>query len=879
MKAKGTRFAKPKAAAGNATTKWQSITQRCNRALPQLFQRRFSRPGLAARVVRTRQLMALTPSSEAKPCPICSRTKDGDCRISPELLICAYGNTHSPPSGIRPGDVIERNGQAWAYTGDTKDGRGAIFTPDKPKPGGGRTRTTNSNAAGGRLARLQVPAAEPPDHWSSGKELAYSADQVEVVVVRNGRKAHYCQHRNDGRLIPGAGPDPWPMWREEEVIKYGRGHWICEAEGAKCAEWFRAGGLVGTSQPGHDMKPSAIEARYTRLKEARILGIAYLADHDKEGRRKAKTLQAAAEAVGLPFRAIPAAEIWPDLPEKGSIDDAPGTASERCAAFEAAASRPQAAEQQVQDLLPYTALLQLTLDVLRQRDQDAEMTLRAEIMTRFRHSQSQVDAALLRMLAEQETGQEPSTTNNIESLDLDEITGMDPLVDGFLPDKDLTLLYGSKGSGKTLAALALAFAVINGRGFLDHSKPAEEGGVLFIASDSGAAPLKAAMCELGVADHPAVKRGPSQRFYVWAYDPIQGMTAWDASIASCLHLLNFVKTKHIRLVVMDSAKSIVAKAGISYLDNDAVTAFLTFLKETVAAHAAVLILSHDGTAQGSHSGAKAWAEVPSMVHTIQAGDNPTARRWRVVKSRMGPCREFSYQIDPDTGDLTLSDGQELIGDAETAVLTVLTAAHQRGVPSMGRAELVAEICRRWPNQWAPKTIDNTLGRLVRAKTPAICRANRPRGHYRLSPRQIASLDPSLQTTSPCTGKEHAYIPAEERVLPTSHGLGSENSATSQGTHMGTRANSVEPLQRNALTHVPSLLSDDPSRVRRPDQSKAFAVGDRVELKDSWRNWRSGYEVIAPLDTEGFIELRSPSTGRTLHARPASIRRCAHSEAA
>lgn len=827
-------------------------------------------------------MTALQPSGPRNPCPICSRTKDGDCRISPNLILCAYGTTHSPPSELLRGEVIQlANGQTWAYTGDADDGRTATFTPDKSQAGRGTPRTAGINIAGGLLALLPAPAPEPPDHWPDGQELPYGPGQVVRVEIRNGKKEHRPHHQRGNRLVPGAGPDPWPMWRQEEVIEQGRGWWIAEAEGEKCAEWFRAGGLVGTSQPGHDLKPEAIEARYSRLKEAGILGIAYLADHDDQGQRKATKLLAAAAAVGLSFRVIGAADVWPSIPEKGSIDEAPGSAANRCADFRAAAmSRPQEAEQQAQELLPYTALLQLTLQALRQRDQDAEMELRAEIMTRFRRSHSQIDAALFRMLAEQETGQKPSTTNTVESLDLDAITGMDPLVDGFLPDQDLTLLYGSKGSGKTLAALALAFAVIDGRGFLDHSRPAEQGGVLFIASDSGAAPLKAAMFELGVADHPAVKRGPGQRFHLWAYDPGQGMTAWGASIAGCLHLLEFVKTKGIRLVVMDSAKSIVAKAGMSYLDNDAVTAFLTFLKETVAAHASVLILSHDGTAQGSHSGAKAWAEVPSMVHTIQATDSPTERRWRVIKSRMGPCREFSYQIDPDTGDLALSDGQELIGDAETAVLRILTEAHQRGVSSVGRADLVAEIGRRWAGRWAPKTIDNTLGRLLRAKAPAICRVNRPRGHYRLSPRQIASLDPSLQTTSPCIGKEDAHFPCEDRVLRTSHGLGSGNSGTSQGPRVGTRENRVEPPRDNGFMHVPSLLDGDPSRTRtREDQAAAFSVGDCVEIRENCRNWRSGYEVIAPLDTEGFIELRSLGTGRTLHVRPSSIRPSAHPEAA
>ena len=213
---------------------------------------------------------------------------------------------------------------------------------------------------------------------------------------------------------------------------------------------------------------------------------------------------------------------------------------------------------------------------------------------------------------------------------------MDALLDGFIPSNDITLTYGAKGSGKTLAALAASFAVIDGKGFLDHARPAPSGPVLFIASDSGAAPLKAQMQDLGVADHPAVSSGDNRRFYVWAHDARQGMAAWCASINGCVQLLRFVKEKGIRLVVMDSAKTICAKAGISYLDNDTVTALLTFIKETICVHASVMILSHDGTEKGSHSGAKVWAEVPSIVHNIQQiPDAPQERLWRVVKNRMG----------------------------------------------------------------------------------------------------------------------------------------------------------------------------------------------------------------------------------------------------
>ena len=76
-----------------------------------------------------------------------------------------------------------------------------------------------------------------------------------------------------------------------------------------------------------------------------------------------------------------------------------------------------------------------------------------------------------------------------------------------------------------------------------------------------------------------------------------------------------------------------------------------------------------------------------------------------------------------------------IQDAGSAVLQVLQEASDRGVSSISRGELVAEITRRF--RFAPKTIDNTLTRMVGARKPDICRVSRPRGHYKLSPRFLA----------------------------------------------------------------------------------------------------------------------------------------------
>lgn len=300
---------------------------------------------------------ALKPSSKRNPCPICGRTTDGDCRTGDGLSICHHGSTHHPPEGLRPGDVIEgRDGQRWAFTGETTDGRGSTFTLDKPRHQPGRVlqmrpRATSHQPAPApiagliKLARLPQPCKEPPAHLPNGQRIIYSPTQwVEVERQPDDSKAHKPRHfDSDGQEVKTKGSEPWPLWREAEALEHGPGRWVAEAEGEKCAAWLRAGGLVAVSQPGHDHTPTSIERRYRRLVEASVSGVLYLADNDPTGESKAKKCAAAAAAVGLPLVVLPAAEVWPGLPVGGSIDDAPGTAAERAAALLAAASTAVAA--------------------------------------------------------------------------------------------------------------------------------------------------------------------------------------------------------------------------------------------------------------------------------------------------------------------------------------------------------------------------------------------------------------------------------------------------------------------------------------------------------------------------------------------------------
>lgn len=451
----------------------------------------------------------------------------------------------------------------------------------------------------------------------------------------------------------------------------------------------------------------------------------------------------------------------------------------------------------------YSELLQAMLATLIAGQDDEHMELRAECIARFRRTDAQIETALFKLHTIQQTGKR--NTPPPESLDLGQISGMDWLVEGFIADNDQTLVWGDAGSGKTTAMLAAAYAVLMGTGLLDHSQPAPRRPVLFIASDSGAPPLYAAMQDMGMADLPEVKEGPDKRFHVWASDPGQGMTAWAADLKGCIQLLEFVRRRQIGLVVIDSCKAVCSGADLDYANNKLVTSLLTYFKEVICPHTAVVWLNHDGTAKGAHAGAKAWREVPSMVHHISREEQKdgtkvnSRRHWDVTKSRMGSGRQFYYQLN--NGVLELCPNQEVVGNCLAQVVDALTKAwEQEGLESLAKADLEARVCLfGGPSR---KTLANTLTTATRAKRPEVCRVAGKRGHYKLAPRVLDLLKGCI-----VNGKEEGKNPVPDCDLSSSRQVPEGTSGTSTpsphefpGKKVG---NLSDPLRCKASEQVPS----------------------------------------------------------------------------
>jgi len=286
----------------------------------------------------------------------------------------------------------------------------------------------------------------------------------------------------------------------------------------------------------------------------------------------------------------------------------------------------------------YTDLIGLLVEAYRVSDLNAEVELTAQIKTRFKRSDGQIISAVMRALTPQSTSTETAT------VDLDQIHSLEYAADGWIIANKPQLLYASYGGGKTTLIVEKAIAICEGRSLIERRTITHQpAAALIIATDSGLQALKTTIQQLQYDDHPALDTA-SPRLFLWGQCTEQGMNAWVADVPGILKLRRFVEQHGIRYVAVDSVKTVCAGGGFSYLDNDAVNNFISLIDRTICEplNCCVEFVSHTGTEKGSHSGAKAWAEAPSMVCRLTPAYDETSADGgqNVERKRIGVKAEF-----------------------------------------------------------------------------------------------------------------------------------------------------------------------------------------------------------------------------------------------
>jgi putative DNA primase/helicase len=290
----------------------------------------------------------LAPSSKSNPCPVCGRTKDGDCRISHDgkMVLCHQNFEHSKT----------QQPDLWHFNGSTSDGRCGIYIfkeeAESIQPAARKPRAKKKELLpvpiplGAKLLRLPAPGQSPqPEQLAKDAPKRIRRDAVQVTyeyspnqgVVRyqwqdetnpKGRDKTFSQFHidPDGNKVWTKGDAPWPAYRINEVVELlktipdSEPVVIPMLEGENNVEIARRIRLAALTLQGSNWGDSEIQKMLEALRATgKNVSIAIIGDNDETGIKKGKAVWLVARHLQFPCLIIDPVAIDADIPEKGDI--------------------------------------------------------------------------------------------------------------------------------------------------------------------------------------------------------------------------------------------------------------------------------------------------------------------------------------------------------------------------------------------------------------------------------------------------------------------------------------------------------------------------------------------------------------------------------
>src|SRR4028118_1252961 len=290
----------------------------------------------------------LVPSSKSNPCPVCGRTKDGDCRISHDgkMVLCHQNFDHAKT----------QQPDLWHFNGSTSDGRCGIYIfkeeSESIQPVARKPRAKKKELLpvpiplDAKLLRLPAPGQSPqPEQLAKDAPKRIRRDAVQITyeysptqgVVRyqwqdetnpKGRDKTFSQFHidADGKKVWTKGDVPWPAYRIDEVVELLKTMPDSEPvvipmlEGENNVEIARGIKLAALTLQGSNWGDPEIQKMLEALRATgKNVSIAVIGDNDETGIKKGKAVWLVARHLQFPCLVIDPVAIDVDIAEKGDI--------------------------------------------------------------------------------------------------------------------------------------------------------------------------------------------------------------------------------------------------------------------------------------------------------------------------------------------------------------------------------------------------------------------------------------------------------------------------------------------------------------------------------------------------------------------------------